>query len=201
MSEATQRIPRIAFGGLHIPTEPPPGSRICESLGMRAGEAWTWKEEQSPQWEARQEEAFRSLIANVAEFFVEQHTLAQLANRINGLEDLHRSDFGLLHERVKALEEQSQQRSIATCINSLELKGAKVAIPIPVAIHASGDEYIATFFDANISSGGDTPQEAFHNLCDILVAKITLLASLTPEQLGREPARQLAVIREFVAME
>jgi hypothetical protein len=69
---------------------------------------------------------------------------------------------------------------------------------IPVHIRPSGENYIATFFDANISTSGETEEEAFSNLKSLLTDSFEYLDSVPEEQLGPEPLRQLGVLREFI---
>jgi hypothetical protein len=45
----------------------------------------------------------------------------------------------------------------------------RITQEVPVVIEPSEEEFIATFFDANISTSGDTPVEAFDNLRSLIV--------------------------------
>ena len=107
-----------------------------------------------------------------------------------------RRDVSGLARQVNALKEHTV--STAATINTLATFALTVKKPIPIIIQGSGEDFIASFLDANISATGDTTQEAFHNLCDILSAKFSLFESLPSNKLGKEPARQLAVMREFI---
>lgn len=73
----------------------------------------------------------------------------------------------------------------------------KLLQEIPVVLQPSGDDWIATFFDANVQASGDTQTEAVANLKDILISMFRRF-SKEAERLGPEPRRQLAVLREFV---
>lgn len=57
------------------------------------------------------------------------------------------------------------------------------------------DDYIATFFDANISGSGESDVEAVDALKEIMVAKFLKFDSLGPDKLGRQPTRELNVLR------
>jgi hypothetical protein len=61
---------------------------------------------------------------------------------------------------------------------------------IPAVVEPAGDGFIATFFDSNISTSGDTEVEAVSNLRSLILD--------TSDSLGPEPARQLAVLRVFL---
>ncbi len=113
---------------------------------------------------------------------------------------LNRNVAGLVR-RVKKLEETVAVTRVAipATINTLAHFGLKVKKPIPVVIEGDGEDFIASFLDANVSASGDNVQEAFQNLCDILAAEYTLFESLPDDRLGREPKRQFSVLREFVS--
>lgn len=69
---------------------------------------------------------------------------------------------------------------------------------IPAAVEPAGDGFIATFFDANISTSGDTEEEAVSNLRSLILDTFEYLDSETSDSLGPEPTRQLAVLRVFL---
>jgi predicted RNase H-like HicB family nuclease len=70
--------------------------------------------------------------------------------------------------------------------------------PISVLIEDSEDGYLASFFDANIGTSGETEQEAFENLKSLVLDIFDSLSREASERLGPEPARQLAVLRSAV---
>jgi predicted RNase H-like HicB family nuclease len=76
----------------------------------------------------------------------------------------------------------------------------QVLRPIPVSIELSPEKngYLAGFFDANIHTQGDTQQEAFDNLRSLILDFFDDLTNEPPENLGKEPKRQLAVLQEFI---
>ena len=69
---------------------------------------------------------------------------------------------------------------------------------IPVVVQPAGGEFIASFFDANISTAGDTQEEAVANLRSLLLDMFEYLESEPPEALDPEPTRQLGVLRAFL---
>ena len=77
----------------------------------------------------------------------------------------------------------------------------RVRRAIPIAVRSSGDGFVASFADANISSSGDTQQEAYTNVKELILDVCERLNSLPAQKLGPGPARQLAVLREFVDAE
>jgi hypothetical protein len=69
---------------------------------------------------------------------------------------------------------------------------------ILAVIEESDDEYIASFYDANVSAGGSNQEEAIANLKDLLLSRFDYLDRLSPEKLGPGPRRQFAVLQEFI---
>jgi hypothetical protein len=65
-------------------------------------------------------------------------------------------------------------------------------------VEPADDGFIATFFDGNISTTGDTEVEAVSNLRSLILDTFEYLDSEHPDSLGPEPARHLAVLRVFV---
>ncbi len=70
--------------------------------------------------------------------------------------------------------------------------------PIWVVVQTVDDAFVATFFDANISTSGDTQEEAIANLKDLLLDIYLDLEEEPEERLGPEPKRQLAVLRSVI---
>jgi hypothetical protein len=83
-------------------------------------------------------------------------------------------------------------------ITSLAPAPFHVLKDIKAVIQPSGDEYMATFFDANINTAGCNEQEAIDNLKDLLVSRFLYLSGQPSEQLAPPLARQIAVLREFI---
>jgi hypothetical protein len=89
-------------------------------------------------------------------------------------------------------------QQINACIDSLAPDPYEVVRTIKVVIRPQGDQYLATFYDANLTASGDTDTEAVTNLKDIIVATIELLANHDDDTLGTVPARQKATLAKFV---
>lgn len=102
--------------------------------------------------------------------------------------------MGELSERISRLE----NRNPLAVIQTFEPEPYELLQPITVAIAEDEDGYMATFYDANISTTGDTEQEAFENLKNLILDIFDSLARERPERLGPEPKRQLAVLRSFL---
>ena len=108
-----------------------------------------------------------------------------------------------LEQRVANLEQSFHTAIVATqpisiWLSSLGVVGYTVQKPIPVTIRQDGDEFVATFFDANISTGGDTEQEAIANLQSLIADFYDDLAATPDEKLGPSLRRQKLVLVEFL---
>ena len=57
--------------------------------------------------------------------------------------------------------------------------------------------YVASFADANVNASGENEVEALEFLKDSVISAYCVLSELEAE-LGEEPQRQLAVLREFI---
>jgi hypothetical protein len=102
--------------------------------------------------------------------------------------------FGIVTGSVPMMLYPSQ-----AVINALPGEPYKVLQPISVTFEWIGEEgVLARFDDANIEITGDTPQDAFQSLVTVLLDTFEDF-SRESERLGPEPARQLSVLRKYVA--
>lgn len=65
---------------------------------------------------------------------------------------------------------------------------------IPAVVQPTDDGLVATLFDANINTSGETQQEAVSNLRALLMELYEDLRAEEPEKLGPGPRRQLSVL-------
>ena len=128
---------------------------------------------------------FSQLFERARETFETQARLAAIEMELASL----RKRVGRLARRV----------ALTVPIESLAPEPYGVRKPFSVVVRQQGDDYIASFFDANVSTSGDTPEEAVLNLKDLVVAIYEDLSRHTEDQLGPGPRRQLQVLREFIA--
>jgi len=97
--------------------------------------------------------------------------------------------------RVKRLE----TKGIPAQITTLTPAPLKLRRNIPVVIDFNGEDYTASFFDANLHGSGETDQEAFDGLRDRIVLTFEILDQHDEKKLGPEPKRQLAVLRAIIS--
>jgi hypothetical protein len=106
-------------------------------------------------------------------------------------------------QRLERAVEELQGRakscwSTTVSIASLAPEPFDLIKPIPVIVQPSDDEFIASFFDANINASGCTETDAVANLKDVMLGTLEVLLSQPPDRLGPGPTRQLAVLSEFI---
>ena len=155
-----------------------PGKFLPEAEPWRKTEKW------ADNWEQIAPGLLRDFTAEVLAGWLEVARLDVLDREVL-----------LLKDRVAELE-----RSAPACvmIETFAPEPYKVVKPFHVVVQARHDEYVASFFDANLSASGTTEAEAIFNLKDVIVAVFESLAEHHENKLGPGPARQLHVLREFV---
>lgn len=105
------------------------------------------------------------------------------------------AEIHLLKERCELLEQSSP---ILVPIQSLITESYEIIKPFNAVVKMQGDEYIASFFDANLSASGDTQTEAVYNLKDIIVGAFEILTEIDQDKLGPVPAQQKKIIEMFI---
>lgn len=107
-----------------------------------------------------------------------------------------------LETRVLELERRfslvGHGHSLVVAITTFAPEPYEVLKDIRAVVQPSDDEFVATFFDANVSAGGCNDVEAVDNLKDLLISRFEFLDTYPPEKLGPGPAKQIAVLREFI---
>ena len=101
----------------------------------------------------------------------------------------------LVKERCATLE---RQRPVLVPIESLAPEPYDVVKPFHAVVQLHDDQYIATFFDANISASGDTQTEAIFNLKDVILGAFEILTMREEEELGLGSSHQRQVLEEFI---
>lgn len=103
-----------------------------------------------------------------------------------------------LSERISRLESATSSSPLRVAIASFAPEPYSLLRPIEVLVEQVDDSFVASFFDANISASGDNQQEAFDNLKSFVLDIYDSLLAESPERLGPEPKRQLAVLESFL---
>jgi hypothetical protein len=93
------------------------------------------------------------------------------------------------------IRELCRMRTFVVPLTTLAPAPFQITQQIPVTIQGDGEEFTATFTEANVSASGETEADAIANFKDSLVSTYTFLESLPADELGPLPARQWEVLR------
>lgn len=97
------------------------------------------------------------------------------------------------------MTELRKAKTFVVPITTLAHEPLQMKLNIPATIEGDGEEFTATFYEANVSASGETQADAIANLKESLVAKYEFLESLPENELGPLPARQWDVLRNVLA--
>ena len=165
-----------------------------------------WAEESKPKWSRFEECAIAAgrpsslrfasdwqerVLVLWAEFAETLTPVWKEAARVEALE----RELMLLKERCTRLERSSP---VVVPIESLAPEAFHVIKPFHVVVRPQDDQYIASFFDANLSASGETRSEAISNLKDVVIATFDILSAVDESKLGPSPAQQKKVLGEFI---
>lgn len=123
--------------------------------------------------------------------------------------------FSQVDEGWKAL---SQLSKLTARVDTLEAKladiatGGSIIVPITTLVPAPfdllqeikavvrpcGEDFVASFFDANVNASGCTVADAVCNLKEMLATRFDILDKKPIEKLGSAMVRQIAVLRSFI---
>lgn len=151
----------------------------CQALSEQE-----WGQKIAPEWE----EESAQLIGEL------NKVLTAKLKEVSRIETLERKVI-LLEEWCGRLE---QVWPLLAPIASLAPEPYEVIKPLYVVVRAEGDQYIASFFDTNLSASGDTRTEAVDNLKDIVIATVEMLGEMDEGNLGPVPQQQKKVLGEFI---
>ena len=108
----------------------------------------------------------------------------------------------VLEQEVALLKERCDRLEVAPAelvsISSLSPEPYTVQRSIVASLRPTDDEFVATFYDAELSTSGETRSEAISNLRDLIVETYELLTSLAEDSLGPGPLRQRDVLQEYM---
>ena len=112
--------------------------------------------------------------------------------------ELAENDWRDLQARVARIEEAAVLGVVNLHIETFAPEPYRLLKPIPVVVQQDSEGFRASFMDAGIHTSGDTQQEAYSNVKELILDVFDSLRTLPASRLGPKPARQLAVLREFL---
>ena len=86
------------------------------------------------------------------------------------------------------------EHTVIIPINTFAPLPIEASRPIQVVIQNCEDEYVASFFDANISASGETLQIALDNLKDLIAMQFQFLEHKPNSELGTAMRRKKSVL-------
>jgi hypothetical protein len=112
------------------------------------------------------------------------------------------SQVSKLTARVDTLEAKltdlSTSGSIIVPISTLVPAPFDLLKEIKAVVRPCDDDFVASFFDANVNASGCTIADAVRNLKDMLTTRFDILDAMPIEKLGPAMVRQIAVLRNFI---
>lgn len=148
--------------------------------------------------------AFKDIHRDLLEVQVTLKDIALLRDELPQSVQLQRSSAEVISTVAAQLQRAYNTYStrepwpIVIPIATLDPEPFDLKRDIPATLSPAEDGFIATFFDANIGTSGDTQEEAIANLRDLIIEIFEDLESELPDNLGPEPLRQLSVLRTFL---
>lgn len=129
--------------------------------------------------------------------------VGKVAFRLHSAARLHALEASVheLRQRLSAFEGRISrfgQIPVTVTIETLEPEPFHLKRPIRVLIQPSGEEYVASFLDAGISTSGISQQNVLENLKDLLIDMFLDLNEEPAERLGPIPQRQLAILSSLI---
>lgn len=142
-----------------------------------------WHEEEN--WRQDLQVAIKRLQAEMAERRKKHELIQHMHDRIVTLED--------------AVSRLPQCGSIIVPLTTLAPEPFELLREIKIVLEpADEEEFIASFFDANLNAQGCNQQEAFENLRETILSRFDYLDAIDPAKLGPAPTKQIAILRTYV---
>ena len=111
--------------------------------------------------------------------------------RVNGLS----KTVAILEAKIAQLE---NRLSTIVAINTFAPEPFELLTEIKVVVEVYGEEFTASFFDANLHAAGCTEVEAVDNLKDTILSRFQYLNRVPPKKLGLGLKKQQAVLRSQI---
>ena len=121
----------------------------------------------------------------------------RLEKRLESAEEALNAFAGRL-TRLEKLCENSSSASVCVPISTLAPEPFDVIKNFYVVVQSEEDCYVATLFDANISSSGDSQEEAVANVIDLTVMIFRSLENEDDSKLGPAMVRQKHALQSLI---
>jgi predicted RNase H-like HicB family nuclease len=174
---AISQMPRCYFDASVAPNVPDPDPQFITGY-IQAEQTWmdnVWRlQEESRRNQFRWTETILELTDNVI----------SIQGKLDGL--------------AEAMARLASQRTFVVPLTSLAPEPLQMLLNIPATIEGDGEDFTATFSEANVSASGETEADAIANLKESLVSTFEFLESLPENERGPLPTRQWEVLRNVL---
>ena len=175
--------------------QPIPGKQtgiyISGGRGIFRGEMWSPPAESDP--------FMSGMMLTVHRIVVES---LQRQQRWNSTVVAMRESIRTLANEVTTLKCEIQRlhqlRTYVVPLATLTPEPFQMTQQIPVTIEGDGEDFTATFVEANVSASGETEADAIANFKESLLSSYELLENLSPNQMGPLPTRQWEILQNVV---
>jgi predicted RNase H-like HicB family nuclease len=130
-----------------------------------------------------------NLVAAISAYSSHINELAQSQWKLTLVERL----LGEVRTRLSRLEER---QVIVVPVETLEPEPYTLRRPLSVVVEPVDAEFVATFYDANVSASGETAEDAVTNFKDVLIATFEFLQS--EENLGAALKKQKRILETLL---
>ena len=112
------------------------------------------------------------------------------------------NSVGLIQEKLNgltvALDRLAEQRTFVVPLTTLAPEPMQLRLNIPATIEGDGEDFTATFTEANVSASGETEADAIANLKESIVATYKILEAIPVSEMPPIPARQWSVLKSAI---
>ena len=126
----------------------------------------------------------------------------QRQQRWNSTVMVMRESIRTLTNEVLMLKNEIQRlhklRAYVVPLATLTPEPFRMIQQIPVTIEGDGEDFTATFVEANVSASGETEADAIANFKDSLLSSYDVLEAMPAEQLGPLPSRQWEILHSVI---
>lgn len=110
----------------------------------------------------------------------------------------------LIQEQMKSvtafMEKLAAQRTFVVPLTTLESsEPLQMKLNIPATIDGDGQDFTASFTEANVSASGETEADAIANLKESLIETFEFLESIPENERGPLPSRQWEILSNVLA--
>ena len=99
---------------------------------------------------------------------------------------------------VEAVGRLASQRTFVVPLTTLAPEPLQMRLNIPATIEGDGEEFTATYTEANVSASGETEADAIANLKESIANTFVRLEAIPPGEMASLPARQWGILSSVI---